>query len=177
MSTLTCQPSVANDNRNTGIPIINVGFDANQSEYCCGAVTWKNGKTGCLQGGDPFKLPFGRAISGVAALAEDSNENEPGSNNDTAEPKSDNSNHDVAIGVGVGVPLGVLALTTVAWALWERRGRQSLARNMPIQSYAPTPDQRMHYQQTSPLAELANTGMPAQELDTGGQAKPNLPHR
>ena len=34
------------------------------------------------------------------------------------------ANHrDTAIGAGVGVPLGVIILTAVAWALFERRGR------------------------------------------------------
>ena len=77
---------------------------------------------GCLYGGNTFKLPFGRAIAGVAALAEHGN-SETGStgNSGTKEPEPASSNHDVAIGVGVGVPLGVLALTAVAWALWERR--------------------------------------------------------
>jgi hypothetical protein len=31
------------------------------------------------------------------------------------------SNHDAAIGAGVGVPLGIIALASIAWALWERR--------------------------------------------------------
>ncbi|PLB47468.1 hypothetical protein P170DRAFT_361055 [Aspergillus steynii IBT 23096] len=174
-----CYSPCSNDNRNTGIPIINVGFNGNKSEYCCGAVTWNNGKAGCLHGGDPFKLPFGRAIAGVAALAEDNgNGNGSTGNNDTVEPQPGSSNHDVAIGVGVGVPLGVLALTAFGWALWERRARQSLAHNMPIQNYAPINDPGVSYHQSGPLAELPNTGLPAQELmDTGRQAKPDLQHR
>ncbi|EAW21153.1 uncharacterized protein NFIA_063140 [Aspergillus fischeri NRRL 181] len=31
------------------------------------------------------------------------------------------SSHDLAIGVGDGVPLGAIALASIAWALWERR--------------------------------------------------------
>ncbi|GIC87316.1 uncharacterized protein Aud_003700 [Aspergillus udagawae] len=31
------------------------------------------------------------------------------------------SSHDVAIGAGVGLPLAVLALASIAWALWARR--------------------------------------------------------
>ncbi|KAH8425080.1 uncharacterized protein LDX57_002828 [Aspergillus melleus] len=134
-----CYSPCSNDNRNTGIPIINVGFNGNNSEYCCGAVTW-DGKAGCLHGGDSFQLPFGRAIAGVAALAEHGNSANGSSwNSRTKEPEPASSNHDVAIGVGVGVPLGVLALTAVAWALWERRARQSLARNIPDRNYAPIP--------------------------------------
>lgn len=41
------------------------------------------------------------------------------SSNSTA--TNNGSNHDAAIGAGVGVPLGVIALASIAWALWERR--------------------------------------------------------
>lgn len=39
-------------------------------------------------------------------------------------------NHDVAIGVGVGVPLGVIAIASIAWALYERRQRRSAVRGV-----------------------------------------------
>jgi hypothetical protein len=32
-------------------------------------------------------------------------------------------NHDVAIGTGVGIPLGVIAILAIAWAVYERRKR------------------------------------------------------
>ncbi|CAL5868995.1 uncharacterized protein PFLUO_LOCUS3223 [Penicillium psychrofluorescens] len=35
--------------------------------------------------------------------------------------KTCDSNNDVAIGAGVGVPLGLLAIAFLVWALWERR--------------------------------------------------------
>ncbi|KAB5533638.1 hypothetical protein GE09DRAFT_1144612 [Coniochaeta sp. 2T2.1] len=37
---------------------------------------------------------------------------------------------DAAIGVGVGVPLGVMAIGFLAWAMWERRKRKKTEQNM-----------------------------------------------
>jgi hypothetical protein len=39
--------------------------------------------------------------------------------------------HDIAIGAGVGVPLGVIALMTLGWALFERRARRAMRNQAP----------------------------------------------
>ncbi|OAL75064.1 hypothetical protein A7D00_0662 [Trichophyton violaceum] len=55
----------------------------------------------------------------------------------------------VAIGAGVGVPLGVIAIGAIGWALYERRKRLRL-----IKTYASQPiavQQPMYQQQTQPV--------------------------
>jgi hypothetical protein len=42
-------------------------------------------------------------------------------NSSAADKNSDSGNHDVAIGAGVGIPLGLIALASIGWALRERR--------------------------------------------------------
>jgi hypothetical protein len=40
----------------------------------------------------------------------------------------ESSNHTLAVGLGVGVPLGVALLLVVAWAFWERSKRAQSSR-------------------------------------------------
>lgn len=46
------------------------------------------------------------------------------SNNSSTGGPSDPSASPAAVGAGVGVPLGALALSALAWGLWERRKRK-----------------------------------------------------
>ncbi|KAJ5612224.1 hypothetical protein N7510_005418 [Penicillium lagena] len=98
----------------------------------------------------PFKVSNAKIVPGVAALSdlvkksklsnatsdaahitiETQNQTEPtnhaaNSSATVLNPNSNtcDSNNDVAIGAGVGVPLGLLAIVFLIWALWERRKR------------------------------------------------------
>ncbi|KAH2542534.1 hypothetical protein KXW97_003331 [Aspergillus fumigatus] len=116
-----------------------LGYDTKTPKYCCGSVVDNQCKDG-----DPFTIGNGAVIPEVAALAgyvkasaitdttcsnslsitTSSNSAStaitacPTSTGDNTSPPS---SHDLAIGVGVGVPLGVIALASIVWALWERR--------------------------------------------------------
>ncbi|PGH28574.1 hypothetical protein GX50_08692, partial [[Emmonsia] crescens] len=143
-------------NRHIGFPVINFGFDGGDSRYCCGAVSIVDGKLGCMNGDSSFTLAPGKAILGVAGLAgNDSSPDDPpttstGTGTSTSTSTSTSlpptptntgsatpttspvltcpASHDTAIGVGIGVPLGLIAFAALAWAMWERRGkRQALA--------------------------------------------------
>ncbi|KAJ9405547.1 hypothetical protein DTO045G8_6764 [Paecilomyces variotii] len=71
-------------------------------------------------------------MPGVAALAVSSSSTaSPASNNSISNPSSnsshcntsDYSSRGTAIGAGVGVPLGIISIASIAWAFWERRSR------------------------------------------------------
>ncbi|KAF7591726.1 hypothetical protein BBP40_001170 [Aspergillus hancockii] len=102
--------------------------------YCCNSVVADNGDTVCsnLPGGDhqrPFTIPSGDIMTGVAGLSgliSSSNSSTPSpspspSASNSTETCVRHSSHDTAIGAGIGVPLGVIALGSIAWALFERR--------------------------------------------------------
>lgn len=104
------------DNPNGGSSIFLVTEDVvNQKfTYCCGEPTVAdNGTITCLKNSAPFTLDTGEMLYGYAALE----------NTTTTAPKS-SSSRDVAIGAGVGVPLGVIAASAIAWAIWERMQRR-----------------------------------------------------
>lgn len=88
--------------------------------YCCGGGNSTG--TECENGDPPFVLEDGEMIFGRAALAMNGSGSTPDSSPDSS-PDSETgcSNNEVAIGAGVGVPLGVLALAAVGWAFYERR--------------------------------------------------------
>ncbi|EBA27450.1 conserved hypothetical protein [Aspergillus fumigatus Af293] len=133
-----CAICRTNINRKSGYPIVNMGYDTKTPKYCCGSVVDNQCKDG-----DPFTIGNGAVIPEVAALAgyvkasaitdttcsnslSITTSSNSASTAITACPTStgDNtspSSHDLAIGVGVGVPLGVIALASIVWALWERR--------------------------------------------------------
>ena len=100
----------------------------------------------------------------------------------TATCDSSNGTSATAVGAGVGVPLGVIALSAIAWALWERSRRRKLAAAVPIppqelgttiptEHKAPPynygqPDYvQLQWQNHAPPAELPNAGYPS-EMDT-----------
>ncbi|KNG80252.1 hypothetical protein ANOM_010974, partial [Aspergillus nomiae NRRL 13137] len=123
-----CFAPCSSTKRNNGFPVVNVGFSGSDSQYCCGSVTVKDGKTTCSSEGDPFTITMGTAIPGVAALAVNNSDSGSGSGSGSSDDDTNSStcddqrlkekaldNHDVAIGVGVGVPLGLIAVAAVAW--------------------------------------------------------------
>ncbi|KKZ64160.1 hypothetical protein EMCG_01508 [[Emmonsia] crescens] len=149
-----CFAPCSDYNRHIGFPVINFGFDGRDSRYCCGGVSIVDGKLGCMNGDSSFTLAPSEAILGVAGLASnDSSPDDPpttstgtgtGTSTSTSLPPTPTNtgsatptaspvltcpaSHDTAIGVGIGVPLGLIAFAALAWAMWERRGkRQALA--------------------------------------------------
>lgn len=88
----------------------------------------------CLDGRDPFTVDYDSIIYGVAALGNVSNPSSSTPSDSTA--NSNSSNREVAIGAGVGVPLGVIAAAAIAWGLWERMQRRRVLKSVAAQSSA-----------------------------------------
>ncbi|KAL5047534.1 hypothetical protein BDW71DRAFT_179420 [Aspergillus fruticulosus] len=132
-------------NRDTGVAIVNFRF-GDEPEYCCGSVRTQggdgdddddDGESSC-QFGDPFTIPAGTAIPGVAGLSITSIQHSDGKDEDEyndTEDSSDTNSHSnsqtsarlttpLAIALGVGIPLGLVLMGFILWAIWERRRRQ-----------------------------------------------------
>lgn len=98
------------------------------AKYCCGTVSSTGDPTsGCQGGREPFEVPDARALPGYALL-------ENITSFDASPPEltciEGGSYHETAVGAGVGVSLGVIALASLAWALWERKRKKVLAGTM-----------------------------------------------
>ncbi|KAJ5825324.1 hypothetical protein N7474_002462 [Penicillium riverlandense] len=131
-----------------GAALVLFNSTGSDSYYCCNSViaednaaTCSNSMTG--EPSTPFKVNNAELVPGVAALsnlvkksklshiashaAPQTEPTKHTTNSSTEELNSNNttcdSNKDVAIGAGVGVPLGLLAIAFLVWALWERRRR------------------------------------------------------
>jgi hypothetical protein len=91
-------------------------------------------------------------IAGMAALTDYTKIDGSTNTSPTASPTSNtsgtinchgSSSHEVVVGVGVGVPLGVIAAILLIWALCERRSRPGIIRNSSYagaqSTYALTP--------------------------------------
>lgn len=84
----------------------------------------------CAYNLSTFQIPDSSIVPGYALLSDyttvssDTSSTNATSTNATCSTAS-NSNSDhhtiVGVGVGVGVSLGLIALASIAWALWERR--------------------------------------------------------
>ncbi|RDW68853.1 uncharacterized protein DSM5745_08613 [Aspergillus mulundensis] len=118
----------------------------NGIQYCCNSIKNNPNVSDPLPAcwyGSKFGMEQGAMMPGVAALqdlvtANNTNTtrtNTTGAFSDCPECEETN---DVAIGVGIGVPLGVMVLTAVAWALWERRKRVNAV--VPLAQVSPTPE-------------------------------------
>ncbi|OJD24546.1 hypothetical protein ACJ73_04089 [Blastomyces percursus] len=129
------------------------------------------GVAGLVNTTTPAPTPTGAASTtstGTSTIATGTNTGlrptptDPGSTIPTTSPVTSTcpSPRDTVIGVGVGVPLGVIAIAALAWAIWERSGRhQALAAASAggavysaQTEYANPP----HYQK--PVAELSERG-------------------
>lgn len=78
--------------------------------------------------------------------------------------------HDVAVGAGVGVPLGIMFLTALAWGLWQTRRISALRRQANSPSQANDPSQANIPNQANTPSQF-NTPSPAHVPSPG----PNLP--
>ncbi|KAL4967835.1 uncharacterized protein BDV14DRAFT_197475 [Aspergillus stella-maris] len=129
--------SKVNYRTGSNAPITSVGLnDDGRAIYCCGDASGNQTSTECADGDPPFMLEDADMVLGRAALADvtsiagnDSglgtdggNSSGGGSTGDHGTcPHSSSTCHSTAIGTGVGVPLGLLGLSAIAWALFERR--------------------------------------------------------
>jgi hypothetical protein len=98
-----------------------------------------NDSTIACRDGDDFTVPSGDVIPGYALLANVTSlsivRSEP-----TAVTPIIPDCHEAAIGAGVGVPLGVIALASIAWALFERRRRKRAPMSLlPCTETSPAP--------------------------------------
>lgn len=159
-------------------------FNATADEwyYCCDPLVTINGVLSCdsYPGGSPqtpFKIDHGASsslIPGVALLSrleKMSNSSSHVTNNTiapstqqqhtTSNTTATSSPKDAAIGAGVGIPLGIIALLSTTWALWERRKRQQVIKSVGPQMAGRQNDR---YQPTV-FSELPGSQPEAVELD------------
>ncbi|GIJ87002.1 hypothetical protein Asppvi_005901 [Aspergillus pseudoviridinutans] len=120
--------AVEDVNRGGGCSIINLSYVNGIATYCCGTPITNGTDVICPEGMDSFQIPTGHAVTGVALLSNvSSSATTAPSSTDTAT----GSCHDTAIGAGVGVPLGVIALMALTWALFERKARRAMRTQIP----------------------------------------------
>jgi hypothetical protein len=164
-------------NKGSGFPIVAAQYNGSSTIHCCGTANWENGTVNCGN----FKsvdVPHGTAIPGVAGLsaASATATSSPGSSTSTPTSTSNpasggsNSNREAAVGAGVGVPLGVIALASIAWALWERRARftaLSQTANVPASMNQP-----VFYQPGAPRPPVELGASDVSELGNGELPKP-----
>ncbi|CAF9922787.1 MAG: hypothetical protein HETSPECPRED_005150 [Heterodermia speciosa] len=104
-------------------------------EFCC-----KNDETcDCTTGIGTFRLSNDSAVaspSGTAGLSPSTTTSLPSTSPTTsssptssAAPKSSNS-HNIAIGAGIGIPLGLIALSVIGFLLYRDRRNKQLIREM-----------------------------------------------
>jgi hypothetical protein len=147
--------------------------------YCANAVTLNSSGDLSCYAGSPFTLNSGELVWDKAALANytlsdnnsKSTSNSASNSNGTLNNKNENAkdNNDVAIGAGVGVPLGVLLLTALGWALYERKKRhslQALVAGIHSQAAVAQLNTQGNTPVYTPLRELPDTQKRPQELAT-----------
>ncbi|KAI0098087.1 hypothetical protein GGR51DRAFT_539178 [Nemania sp. FL0031] len=105
--------------------------DSGPPQYCCGTVVLRgNGSSlGCYGNPYPFAIEPGDIIEDRGVLR-GYNLTGSGESNSTCPPNSTcpkavSSNAVVAVGAGLGVPLGILSIAAITWALWERYQRRN----------------------------------------------------
>ncbi|KAL4750563.1 hypothetical protein BDW72DRAFT_203830 [Aspergillus terricola var. indicus] len=126
--------------RDTGMMIVNVSF-GDEPQYCCGSVSTQgddgdddddddNSSEGSCEFGDPFTIPAGTAIPDIAGLSStsephaDGNTDDSDANSHSASQPPARMTTPLAIALGVGIPLGLILMGFILWAVWERRRRQ-----------------------------------------------------
>ncbi|CAG8925814.1 unnamed protein product [Penicillium salamii] len=168
---------------NMGASIINTFFNGSTSLYCCGSPIAVGSSVVCPSTSDndgaPFTVNSGRVIPGRAFLRNVPTLKNTSSTENTTNETSTSCQtcHDAAIGAGVGVPLGALALLFVIWALLERRRASRLSRALdtpgpinrgPVQLSSENSELSGHTRKRNNMVELEG-GRP--ELDSGVSAR------
>ncbi|KAJ5124974.1 uncharacterized protein N7515_008799 [Penicillium bovifimosum] len=123
-------------NENAGFPIVAAQYNGSKTVHCCGTASWKNGSVSCGN----FKsvsVPTGTAIPGVAGLAV---KGAQGSKSSETTDCGYNVSREAAIGAGIGVPLAIMTLAAITWAMRERRARfRALSTVSPAPMAKPPP--------------------------------------
>ncbi|RWA09606.1 hypothetical protein EKO27_g5498 [Xylaria grammica] len=124
-----CPSHCTNVSIDKGIPLGLYSFgNSAPSQYCCGtAVLQRAGPSlGCAWSPQPFTLEPGSIIADRGILkgyvqAGSGNPNSTAPANSTCPTNNNTSSHAVlAVGAGLGIPLGIFAIAALAWAFWER---------------------------------------------------------
>lgn len=130
------------------------------SHYCCGPIIVKQKEKSCGLYGSFQQLPFllansfpisnTAALTGLVSQSEcDSigpinNTNTRNTNNSTSTSASmptitktsqcisRDDMRMVAVGAGLGIPLGAIAIASLGWAFWERKRKQNSPRPTPL---------------------------------------------
>ncbi|KAH8705992.1 hypothetical protein BGW36DRAFT_422517 [Talaromyces proteolyticus] len=123
------------------ISIVLLTFLDSQANYCCNNVVSSGNSPICLNNIPSFTMGNTNIVPNTNLLAGyvDANSSSTSANNTesscnatstassmsaqntSATADGQSNNHDAAIGAGVGIPLGLIALASIGWALWERR--------------------------------------------------------
>lgn len=109
--------------------------------FCCGETNQ------CCTEGNQFTLKPTLVTIGAAAT----------SNATTAPSKDEHtgSSRDVAIGIGVGVPLGVISIAMLGVGFWwGRKNTGAKQRAMQNDSWAPTPVSNVPHADSQPVHEV-----------------------
>ncbi|KAI1748174.1 hypothetical protein F4782DRAFT_542969 [Xylaria castorea] len=174
-----CPSHCTNVSIDSGIPLGLYSFGHSMpSRYCCGTAVLKTGSSslGCAWSPQPFTLEPGDIIADrgvlkdyILAGSRKSNSTCPA--NCTC-PMETNSNIVLAVGVGLGIPLGILSIAILSWALWERNHRRSQAANarfiplaiQPRQKSQPLESETPTFQPQAPgqITELRHEREPAE---------------
>ncbi|OKL55319.1 hypothetical protein UA08_09392 [Talaromyces atroroseus] len=128
----------------SGCSIVLYSYLDSTAEYCCNNIDAEDDSAICAYNYTTFQIPDATIIPGYDLLADYVLANE------TSNSTKSSSNHDTAIGAGVGVPLGVIALASIAWALWERRKLHRFQAGNIAASSVPEPKQDNSYGMVPP---------------------------
>ncbi|EEP79395.1 predicted protein [Uncinocarpus reesii 1704] len=126
------------DNADGGVAIT-VFRGGKHPTYCCGGITTKGDTKVCDNEDLPFSLQDGEMIFGHAALSNvvssasatetDTTPTTPPAisppSNSPSSGSCSSKSREVAIGAGVGVPLGIIALFAIGGMIFERRKRKA----------------------------------------------------
>ncbi|KAJ5766091.1 uncharacterized protein N7511_003707 [Penicillium nucicola] len=164
-------------NKGSGFPILAAQYNGSSTVHCCGTANWENGTVNCGNF-NSVEVPHGTALAGVAGLSATStatatSSSVPSSSATTSSSASDsgsNSKREAAIGAGVGVPLGIIAIASIVWALWERRARfKALSQSTGV----PAPMNQPYFRRPgSPRHPVELGASDVSELGNGATSKP-----
>ncbi|KAI1844682.1 hypothetical protein JX266_009138 [Neoarthrinium moseri] len=171
---------------NSGVTIILQSYENGVSKYCCNSLAVIPGSSIplCYNDTPTFTLDDANVIPGKLELANFTNTADGQSSSATsavvASPGVQDTgdtgdaaqcagkSHETVIGVSIGVPLAIIAIAAITWAIWERRKKRALE-----QSAAPPVDQSgsyQHYYAQSPYDQnrqldtqkIAHSGTPSE---------------
>ncbi|CBF87717.1 predicted protein [Aspergillus nidulans FGSC A4] len=169
----------SNIQRNTGCAIVPYNSTDQGVYYCCNSIV--NNVTGpnpsCDLDLEPFTLQSATIVPGAGLLKNyvelsdsDNTSNTTARNKTNACADADtlDANIDaktVAVGAGLGVPLGVLALAGFVWAMYERRRRLRTVTSdskAPVAEYSPMTVSGEFYPKSPALNEQLRYSQPVE---------------